>query len=114
MTDSSGRSESAPTSDDSARAANLATVQSAESTAKALTITRVSVLVTVVALLVASVFSFLSYRAAEQQNTNAEQQELVALITDISQEPASLAQAESIKNSLTSQNAHRTRPQRTP
>jgi hypothetical protein len=69
--------------------AEEASIDEARSTRRSTAIAAFSALVSVVAIGAAVGIGLYSAHLVEQQNTNAQQQELVSLVTDIAQQPAS-------------------------
>jgi hypothetical protein len=92
MTDNPEPTEAAPIVTDPVARATIGS-------AKATIATAVVSVIAVAAAILALIISYRSLNVAKEQNTNAQVQALVSLVTAIAQEPSNMAQAsESIKN----------------
>lgn len=102
MTEGPERSSDVDASTVSADTINRMQVASGEATIAAAKATRVSAIIAGISAVTSAValgISLYAAHVAKQQNSNAQQQALVTLVSDIAQEPLSIAQAaESIKN----------------
>jgi hypothetical protein len=92
MTDNPEHTEAAPIATDPVARATIGS-------AKATIATAVVSVIAAAAAILALIISYRSLNVAKEQNTNAQVQALVSLVTAIAQEPSNMAQAsESIKN----------------